>query len=88
MRKAPRILLVVSAVSALAGCGTTSAVRPVDAAASPTTAADSVSAHRAAPPARRSVVFRRTAGDEWKVVHWHASPAPAAPQQQSAPPSQ
>jgi ketosteroid isomerase-like protein len=27
-------------------------------------------------PARRSVVFRRTAGGEWKVVHWHASPSP------------
>jgi ketosteroid isomerase-like protein len=27
-------------------------------------------------PARRSLVFRRTAGDAWKVVHWHASPPP------------
>ena len=29
-------------------------------------------------PARRSVVFRRTSGDQWKVVHWHASPSPRA----------
>ncbi len=29
-------------------------------------------------PARRSVVFRREPGG-WKVVHWHASPAPQAP---------
>lgn len=29
-------------------------------------------------PARRSVVFRRTGGDQWKVVHWHASPSPRA----------
>lgn len=27
-------------------------------------------------PARRSLVFRRTEGDTWKVVHWHASPPP------------
>lgn len=27
-------------------------------------------------PARRSLVFRRTAGGEWKVIHWHASPPP------------
>jgi ketosteroid isomerase-like protein len=27
-------------------------------------------------PARRSLVFRRTAEGEWKVVHWHASPSP------------
>jgi ketosteroid isomerase-like protein len=26
-------------------------------------------------PSRRSIVFRRT-GEGWKVVHWHASPAP------------
>lgn len=29
-------------------------------------------------PARRSVVFRRDPGG-WKVVHWHASSAPQAP---------
>ncbi|MDF1505885.1 nuclear transport factor 2 family protein [Roseisolibacter sp. H3M3-2] len=29
-------------------------------------------------PARRSIAFRRQGG-EWKVAHWHASPAPAAP---------
>lgn len=28
-------------------------------------------------PSRRSIVFRRT-GDGWKVVHWHASPAPGS----------
>jgi ketosteroid isomerase-like protein len=28
-------------------------------------------------PSRRTIVFRRT-GDEWKVVHWHASPAPGS----------
>ena len=27
-------------------------------------------------PARRSLVFRRTAGQEWKVIHWHASSSP------------
>ena len=27
-------------------------------------------------PARRSIVFRRTEGGEWKVIHWHASPSP------------
>jgi ketosteroid isomerase-like protein len=33
-------------------------------------------------PARRSLVFQRQ-GADWKLVHWHASPAPAAaaPQQ-------
>lgn len=32
-------------------------------------------------PARRSLVFRHTAADGWKLVHWHASPPPqrAAP---------
>lgn len=29
-------------------------------------------------PARRSIVFRRVAPGTWKVVHWHASPAPKA----------
>lgn len=29
-----------------------------------------------AAPARRSIVFHRTEGGEWKVVHWHASPSP------------
>lgn len=29
-----------------------------------------------ATPARRSLVFRRTGADEWKVVHWHASSPP------------
>jgi ketosteroid isomerase-like protein len=28
-------------------------------------------------PSRRTLVFHRAAG-EWKVVHWHASPAPRA----------
>lgn len=28
-------------------------------------------------PSRRTIVFRRT-GVEWKVVHWHASSAPAS----------
>ena len=36
-------------------------------------------------PARRSVVFRRAQGDEWRVAHWHASPTPAAPQPASQP---
>lgn len=36
------------------------------------------------PPSRRSVVFRRTGG-EWKVLHWHASPAPPAPRAAAAP---
>ena len=36
------------------------------------------------PEARRSLVFRRTAGGEWKVVHWHASSPPPRP---SPPPS-
>lgn len=31
-------------------------------------------------PARRSIVFRRTADGAWKVVHWHASSPPAARQ--------
>ena len=30
-------------------------------------------------PARRSLVFRRTAADEWKVIHWHASSSPPRP---------
>jgi ketosteroid isomerase-like protein len=29
-------------------------------------------------PARRSLVFHHTPGG-WKLVHWHASPAPARP---------
>jgi len=32
----------------------------------------------AEPPSRRTLVFRRTAGGEWKVVHWHASSGPRA----------
>lgn len=31
------------------------------------------------PEARRSLVFRRTADGEWKVVHWHASSPPPPP---------
>lgn len=27
-------------------------------------------------PARRSLVFRHTPADGWKLLHWHASPAP------------
>lgn len=30
-------------------------------------------------PARRSLVFRHTAADGWKLIHWHASPPPARP---------
>lgn len=30
-------------------------------------------------PARRSIVFRRFGGGEWRVVHWHASSPPPAP---------
>ena len=30
-------------------------------------------------PSRRSVVFERNAAGEWKVRHWHASPAPTRP---------
>jgi len=37
-------------------------------------------------PSRRSVVFRRNADGAWKVVHWHASPPPAAPAAAPAPP--
>ena len=29
-------------------------------------------------PARRSLVFRRTAAGDWKVIHWHASASPRA----------
>ncbi len=29
-------------------------------------------------PARRSLIFQHTGG-QWKLIHWHASPAPAAP---------
>lgn len=32
-----------------------------------------------AAPARRSIILSREAGGNWKVVHWHASPAPAPP---------
>lgn len=32
-----------------------------------------------ASPSRRSLVFRRAGGDNWKLAHWHASSAPAAP---------
>jgi ketosteroid isomerase-like protein len=38
-------------------------------------------------PSRRSVVFARRAPGEWKVVHWHASPPPAAPPAAAPPPS-
>ena len=27
-------------------------------------------------PARRSIVFRRSAAGRWQVAHWHASPTP------------
>jgi len=37
-------------------------------------------------PSRRSVVFRRSADGQWKVVHWHASPAPAEPAPAATPP--
>ena len=37
-------------------------------------------------PSRRSVVFRRGTDGQWKVVHWHASPAPAEPAPAAAPP--
>ena len=30
-------------------------------------------------PSRRSLVFKKTEAGEWKIVHWHASPAPPAP---------
>lgn len=30
-------------------------------------------------PARRSLVFRHTPADGWKLIHWHASPAPPRP---------
>lgn len=30
-------------------------------------------------PSRRSLVFRKTETGEWKLVHWHASPAPPPP---------
>lgn len=33
---------------------------------------------RAQSPSRRSLIFRHMGGD-WKLIHWHASPAPAAP---------
>lgn len=38
-------------------------------------------------PARRSLVFRRTASGEWKLAHWHASPSPPAPTPAPAPTS-
>lgn len=38
-------------------------------------------------PARRSLVFRRTADGAWKLAHWHASPPPAQPAPASAPAS-
>lgn len=170
MRPSTRILLTVSSVAALAACGTASTGGAVNPAPRPASAADSVSAHRAAEgflaafdslqweefrayfaddvtmffpfaqvpdradgrqaveavfsrffqaqrearardgrpmvqgiaprdlrvqmagpdaavvsfhlgsenPARRSLVFRRAGGDQWKVVHWHASPSPRA----------
>ncbi|HEX8317929.1 nuclear transport factor 2 family protein [Longimicrobium sp.] len=36
-------------------------------------------------PARRSLVFRRTADGAWKLAHWHASPPPAQPAPAPAP---
>jgi len=36
-------------------------------------------------PSRRSLVFARRAAGEWKLVHWHASPPPAAPAPAPAP---
>lgn len=38
-------------------------------------------------PSRRSLVFRKTDAGEWKLVHWHASPAPPAPAPTPSPPS-
>jgi ketosteroid isomerase-like protein len=37
-------------------------------------------------PSRRSVVFARRSPGQWKVVHWHASPPPAAAPRPAAPP--
>jgi ketosteroid isomerase-like protein len=36
-------------------------------------------------PARRSLVFRRTAGGKWEVIHWHASSPPQPPAASGAP---
>jgi ketosteroid isomerase-like protein len=38
-------------------------------------------------PSRRSVVFRRAADGAWKVIHWHASPAPQRPAAATPPPA-
>jgi ketosteroid isomerase-like protein len=38
-------------------------------------------------PSRRSLVFRHTAADGWKLVHWHASPAPQRPAPAAATPA-
>ncbi|MGZ8378202.1 MAG: nuclear transport factor 2 family protein [Gemmatirosa sp.] len=46
--------------------------------AGPDVAIVSVHLGAEATPARRSVVFRKDPGG-WKVVHWHASSAPPAP---------
>jgi ketosteroid isomerase-like protein len=36
-------------------------------------------------PARRSLVFRRTAAGRWELIHWHASSPPQAPAARAAP---
>ena len=36
-------------------------------------------------PARRSLVFRRTAAGRWELVHWHASSPPQPPAPRAAP---
>jgi ketosteroid isomerase-like protein len=36
-------------------------------------------------PSRRSLVFHYTPAGEWKLVHWHASPAPPRPAPAAAP---
>lgn len=37
-------------------------------------------------PSRRSLVFRHAPADGWKLLHWHASPAPAASRPAATPP--
>jgi ketosteroid isomerase-like protein len=36
-------------------------------------------------PSRRSLVFRHTPADGWKLIHWHASPPPQRPAPAAAP---